>query len=192
MLAVRCLSIVTSSMKQSLEFLVRGLGKQRLLPAAGLLLLSGAVLFTLLRSYGVAALAGTLALVSLSVSVLPPEYRTRVMLAFTLAPLAPAVAVMIRSGEVQASVVVALYAYYFSMLSVPVYLLVLRRRRWLGIGQVACAGAVMGTVAGFFVFSFDARVYERLLLIAYGALAGTVFWLIAFFGAKKSKESISA
>ena len=189
---MRCLSIVANYMKQSLEFLVRGIGKQRLLPALGLLSLLCAVLTTLLGSYGVAALAGALALVLLSVSVLPSEYCTRVVLAFTLAPLAPAVAVMIRSGEAQASFVVALYAYYFSVLGVPVYFLALRRRRWLGIGHVACAGAVMGAVAGVFVFSFDARVYERLLLTAYGALAGTVFWLIAFFGAKESKESISA
>ena len=177
-------------MGQDLRSLLRSGGTGRRLRAAGLLLLFIAVFAALGKSWGAAAFAAVLALALLTVGALTTDKLSRVLVAFALAPLAPAVAVLVQSGP-QSAFLVAPYAYFFSMFSVPVYLL-LRSRRWLRFWQVVAASAVLGALAGFFVASGEGRAYERLLFAGYGALTGTVFWIIALLGAPGVAGSSSA
>lgn len=177
-------------MRQGLRWL-NSLGTGRLLLAFGFLSLAAAVVAGLANWWGIAASAALLALLLLSLGALTAERLSRVLLAFALAPLAPAVAVAVQSGQPESGLLVAPYAYYFSMLSVPLFLL-LRYRRWLKFWQVVVASAVLGVLAGVFVVSGEGRAYERLLFGGYGALTGTVFWLIAFLGASNSKALPSA
>jgi hypothetical protein len=177
-------------MEQGPQKLWRSVGTGRLLLGGGFLLLAVAVVTGFAKIWGVAALSGLLALALLAIGALTPDKISRVLLAFALAPLAPAVVVGFQSGQPESGLLVAPYAYFFSMLSVPAYLL-LRRRRWLRLWQFVAASAVLGALAGFFVFSAEGRAYERLLFAGYGALTGLVFWLIAFLGAGSLSPSSS-
>jgi hypothetical protein len=161
-----------------------------LLLAAGFLLLVVAVVAAAAKSWGVASLGGVLALALLSIGALTPDKLSRVLAAFAIAPLAPAVAIAIQSGQPQSALLAAPYAYFFSMLSVPAYL-VLRRRRWSKLWQVLGASAVLGALAGYFTFAGEGLVHETLLFACYGTLTGAVFWLIAFLGVPSTQGTSS-
>ena len=132
------------------------------------------------KSWGASVFSAALALVLVSLAALTPARFSRVTAAFVLSPLAPCAAMLGMPIEPSSLFIVVPYAYFFSLIGVPAYYL-MRRQRWLRLWQVVGVSAVLGALAGAFVFSGEGASLERLKFSAFGALTGLVFWFIAFW-----------
>lgn len=111
----------------------------------------------------------------------------RVIVAFLVAPLPACLIAAYLAGNYHWLLVAAPFAYLFTAMGIPIFLLFLRLG-WLRFWQVVPTGAVLGGVAGFVGGFAQASLANALQFVGHGALTGLVFWLVAFAGTRPNSS----
>ncbi len=158
---------------------MRRISLSSVLLGSGLTLLAGSALAATRFSSANISLLALAGLLLATTGVLESGNLSRVQRAFALSPLVPCFVVGVLSDTPLVGLVVAPFAYVFSVLLGGPAFLLMRRLRWLGIWQVVGVSALLGAVAGAVLSAPNLQTGEVGVFAGYGAATGLAFWVIA-------------
>ena len=149
-----------------------------LVPLGGALLVA-ATIAAGLQAWSLSVISAALGLGLVTAEGFRAAGLNRVGLALVLAPLATCLVLgFVYSGQWWLAPVFP-FAYMFGLLGIPAYFL-FKRLGWLRPWQVAAGGAALGLGVALLLNAHEPTAVLR--FAGLGALASSVFWLIAFAG----------